>query len=385
LHPSDLIGFLQGDGLLSRAECSALRKASKDLLESPVRLLRSLNVAAPEDLQRCFQVYFNYPLVTDALVDSLTGDYAALVPVDLALQFGVFGFGQEGNRLYVALEDPTDERVLAALRFFLNCKIVPAAANVYQLSAALERVYGVPAADNGLSTVLDRARGAGAWSQQERELFDRMFEERRAREREAQEEESRRLVRSSAKRRVRPKQPQSSGVQEPSPTATVAIEPAGVQESDQALTAQSEAAVPKTLLEQDKPASLTPVPEPEPSFESLLTEAAEIEDLPPLDDDGFDDGEDFIAQDDVSPMALSALTQRALLKSAMGRDPEQILDLVNGVFAAEDIAFGFGPGGQVVVARKGTPLADEVLMTQTWSTVASVIRMLEKKSQSKAG
>ncbi len=178
----DLVTFLHADGLITRSESLAIKKASRHLHENPVRVLRSLNIASPLDIQNCFQLYFNFPLVTDSLIDNLTGEYASLVPVDLATHYSVFGFGEEGNRLYVGLEDPTDRATLGALSFFLNRELLPSAANVYQLSRALEKLYGLDEKMSGLETVLDQARGAGAWSKSERELFDKILEERAARE-----------------------------------------------------------------------------------------------------------------------------------------------------------------------------------------------------------
>lgn len=178
----DLVTFLHADGLITRSESLAIKKAARDLHENPVRILRSLNIASPKDIQKCFKVYFNFPLVTDSLVDHLTGEYASLIPVDLAIHYSVFGFGEEGNKLFVGMEDPSDRSTREALHFFLGKEIVASAANVYQLKRALVKLYGLDERSSGLETVLDRARGAGAWSETERALFEQILQERAARE-----------------------------------------------------------------------------------------------------------------------------------------------------------------------------------------------------------
>lgn len=178
----NLISFLHADGLITRTEAHAIAKAARELNENPVRILRSLNIASPLDIQKCFKIYLNFPIVTDVLVESLTGEYASLIPIDLAAHYSVFAFGEDGDRLFVAMEDPTDRATLSALEFFLEREIVPSAVNVYQLSRALQKLYGVDEEFSRLETVLDQARGAGAWSEKERELFRKIMEERSARE-----------------------------------------------------------------------------------------------------------------------------------------------------------------------------------------------------------
>lgn len=180
----DLVTFLHADGLITRSESLAIKTAARDLHENPVRILRSLNIASPKDIQKCFKVYFNFPLVTDSLVDHLTGEYASLIPIDLAIHYSVFAFGEDGNKLFVGMEDPSDRSTREALRFFLDREIVASAANVYQLRRALDKLYGLDESASGLETVLDKARGAGAWSETERALFEKILQERAAREEE---------------------------------------------------------------------------------------------------------------------------------------------------------------------------------------------------------
>lgn len=351
----DLIGLLHGDGLLTRAECTALRKAAQDLNESPAKILRSLNVAAPQDIQRCFRVYFNFPLVTDALIESLTPDYAALVPVDLALHFGAFGFGQEGNRLFVAVEDPTDRRVIESLRFFLNCEICPAAANVYQLSAALERLYGVPESHSGLLTVLDKARGAGAWSQHERALFEQIFEERRLREEED--------ARAAETGQVGCSQDLwSDDAQEdlsPQPEAPQQrMAPGERRTAGFAGSAGSSEPAPGAVPHGHGPAHFQ-----------------ESEEGPAASE---------LARPEVPRMELTRIAQRAVIKLALVPDQSVALGLVNEMFEKTLVSFVLQGNGRVAAALDGVVLSARELQAAPWSALRPVLRLLEKTTQSKA-
>ena len=435
----DLITFLHADGLITRSECAAIKKTSRDLRENPVRVLRSLNVAAPEDIQRCFKVYFNYPLVTDALVSNLTGEYAALIPVDLALHFSVFGFGQEGDSLHVGMEDPTDRATIEALKFFLGKEILPSAANVYQLTTAMAKLYGVAEGASGLETVIDQARGAGAWSQTEREMFEKILEERRIREQEVKKSVT--FVSASGAEKapiprtdlVNPaksaetgsslaKSPESSGFQSTSEdsesTAGGSLFESedfdfdGMDDKKSALpdpdSGEDDGFSDGTLEQKMTMASDNTVADDSMLSHEELLASVETDSLPEFDEDSFEsdsdtgvDGFEFgelegqseipdildapndpVPTVNLSVSAVTNLVQKALLKVSLCAYREAATSAANAVLGAETISIESSHSGPIQVYYQGTMLTENQLNQSPWSSLGVLLRALEKKAQS---
>ncbi len=435
----DLITFLHADGLITRSECAAIKKTSRDLRENPVRVLRSLNVAAPEDIQRCFKVYFNYPLVTDALVRNLTGEYAALIPVDLALHFSVFGFGQEGDSLHVGMEDPTDRATIEALKFFLGKEILPSAANVYQLTTAMAKLYGVSEGASGLETVIDQARGAGAWSQTEREMFEKILEERRIREQEVKKSvtfvspagaEKSAIPRTdlvdSAKRAEAGSnlkesldssdlQSKSEGRDTSSGVSLFESEDFDFDGMDEKKSALSDpdsseddgfselTSQQNTSLGQDNAVADDSML----SHEELLA-SVETDSLPEFDEDSFESDSDTslevfevgelegqseiteipevpndpVPAANLSISAITNLVQKALLKVSLCAYREAATTAANAVLGTEKISIESTHSGPIQVHYQGTRLTEFQLNQSPWSSLGVLLRALEKKAQS---
>lgn len=155
----DLLQLMYQDGFLSSTELVALRKTCRELKESPVRVLRSLNVASSAEVQGFLQRFYGCAAVTDTLVEHLDESYKALIPVDIALNYSVFALAEEDSKLFVAMEDPTDPRILTQLEFFLDRKISPCVATVHQLARGLSLLYGFDVSQLKLSSVLEASRG----------------------------------------------------------------------------------------------------------------------------------------------------------------------------------------------------------------------------------
>ena len=155
----DLLQLMYQDGFLSSTELVALRKTCRELKESPVRVLRSLNVASPAEVQGFLQRFYGCSAVTDALLDQLDESYKVLIPVDIALNYNIFAIAEEDSKLFVAVEDPTDVRLMALFEFFLERKIVACVATVHQLARGLSLLYGFDVNQLKLSTVLESSRG----------------------------------------------------------------------------------------------------------------------------------------------------------------------------------------------------------------------------------
>ena len=155
----DLLQVMQQDGYLSSGELIALRKTCKELGENPVRVLRSLNIASPEQIQEYLQRYFRVNALGDQAIALLDESYQSYIPIDIAVHYSCFGLGEENSALYVAMEDPSDRGTIQQLRFFLNKRIIPIAATVFQLADGLTKIYRVTVPNLRLTTVIERSRG----------------------------------------------------------------------------------------------------------------------------------------------------------------------------------------------------------------------------------
>ncbi len=155
----DLLQIMQQDGYLSSVELLALRKTCKELGENPVRMLRSLNIASPEQIQDYLQRYFGVGALGKQALKMLDETYQSFVPVDIAIHYSCFGLGEDSNVLYVAMEDPSDRGIVNQLRFFLNKRIVGVSATVFQLAEGLSKIYKVHKSALNLTTILENTRG----------------------------------------------------------------------------------------------------------------------------------------------------------------------------------------------------------------------------------
>ncbi|MES2615588.1 MAG: hypothetical protein V4591_09255 [Bdellovibrionota bacterium] len=155
----DLLQFMQQDGYLSSQELTAIRKTSKELGENPVRLLRSLNIASPEQIQNFLQKHFKVPILKEEALAQLNQNHQIYVPIDIALFYSCFAIGEENNILYVAMEDPSDRGLINQLRFLLSKRIVGICATVYQLAEGLNKIYDIPTSNLKLTTPIERSRG----------------------------------------------------------------------------------------------------------------------------------------------------------------------------------------------------------------------------------
>lgn len=156
----DLLQLMYQDGHLSSTELAALKRTSRQLGENPVRILRSLNIASPQEIKELLQRYYGFSAATEQVIEELDDSLRALIPADIALYYCVIPIAEEKNQIYALIEDPTDKGTLSQLEFFLQKKIIPVIATVQQLSNGLCKLYGVEPGRLKLSGLLEASRGA---------------------------------------------------------------------------------------------------------------------------------------------------------------------------------------------------------------------------------
>ncbi len=155
----DLLQVMFQDGFLSYKETLALRKTCTHLNENPVRVLRSLNIASPKQVQVYLQKFFGIELVSDEIADDMDNSVSGLIPKEIALHLSVFPVAEEGETLYVGMEDPLDKGTIRKLEFFLGRRIKAVSATVFQIAEVLQRLYQVEFSELKLASVLEDSRG----------------------------------------------------------------------------------------------------------------------------------------------------------------------------------------------------------------------------------
>lgn len=155
---NDILTVMQQNDVLSSHEIQLLRKTSQDLGENQVRLLRSLNIASPEQIQGYLQKYFRIPILDSRTLDKLNESHKEFIPVDLALHYSCFGVKEKNGSLCVALEDPSDKNILSQLSFFLERTLIGVSATVEQLSQGLQKIYNLPKNELKLQPSIEKTR-----------------------------------------------------------------------------------------------------------------------------------------------------------------------------------------------------------------------------------
>lgn len=137
----DITQTLFEHGHLSAEQLIELRLYSKASFKTPIEALRELKFLPDEALPNFFRQYLHVRSLTDNDILNLDTRLAQLIPEDVAIHLRVACIGGHKNRLFIAMEDPSDRNIKQQLEFFIAKKIVPVAASRQQLNKLLERFY----------------------------------------------------------------------------------------------------------------------------------------------------------------------------------------------------------------------------------------------------
>ncbi len=110
-------------------------------------LVRSGTIT-PQDLQTALARKMGYPMVDPV---QFPAEIEALqkLPYSLASRVTALPLMMRGGRLVVALEDPTQRKVLDEIEFSAGCKVIPVLARSRTLFSAIERAYDRIGAETG--------------------------------------------------------------------------------------------------------------------------------------------------------------------------------------------------------------------------------------------
>ena len=142
--------------------------------------LVEMGLVGEEDLAHLLHEKLGVPYLDPAALDAIDKDLLRLVPQDMIRRYRVLPVAREGEKLLVAMADPTDQQALAEIGFVTGLVVVPRLCAELRLSVALEHHCGVtraaryiPARDgaerlpgrapdgNGCGEVEREAEGAG--------------------------------------------------------------------------------------------------------------------------------------------------------------------------------------------------------------------------------
>ena len=128
-------------GLVTPAQLDeALAQQKTDRGVALGELLVRKGYLSREDLQLALARKMGYPLV-DVLQFPVEAAALALVPVAVATRLGALPLILRAGRIVVALEDPSDTKLLSELEFAARCKPMPVLARPGLLDSAIARAY----------------------------------------------------------------------------------------------------------------------------------------------------------------------------------------------------------------------------------------------------
>ncbi|MCC7152525.1 MAG: Flp pilus assembly complex ATPase component TadA [Rubrivivax sp.] len=136
-------------GLISEAQLEqALQQQQVDRGVPLGELLVKRGVITAQDLQTALARKMGYPMI-DAGQFPVEVDALQKIPYSLASRLCALPLMLRGGRAVVALEDPTQRKVIDELEFAAGCKVIPVLARAGTLFSAIERAYDKIGAGTG--------------------------------------------------------------------------------------------------------------------------------------------------------------------------------------------------------------------------------------------
>lgn len=105
-------------------------------------VLVSFGYITPDHLAEALATQLNLPLVNLENLD-ISPDLIDFLPTSVAKIYQVVPVRKDGNRLYVAMSDPTNLGVVDNLRLLLECEIHPVIASPEDIKEAIRKYYGL--------------------------------------------------------------------------------------------------------------------------------------------------------------------------------------------------------------------------------------------------
>lgn len=105
--------------------------------------LVEMGLIGEEQLARVLNEKLGVPFVDAALLDGISEEVLALVPLEMVQRYHVLPVAKDGKRLTIAMEDPSDFKAIDEIGFVTGLIIVPRVCSELRLNIALERYFGI--------------------------------------------------------------------------------------------------------------------------------------------------------------------------------------------------------------------------------------------------
>ncbi|WP_281173789.1 type II secretion system ATPase GspE [Deferrisoma camini] len=137
----DILPTLEARGLLTPDEAAQVREAAAERGVSALEALRGLALADDREVSRALAEAYGLEWIGEIRTTEVPAAWVRRVPISFARRHRCLPVEEDGDRIVVAVADPTDTRVLHDLRVLFGRPLRAAVAPAAALEQAVNRVY----------------------------------------------------------------------------------------------------------------------------------------------------------------------------------------------------------------------------------------------------
>ena len=141
--PARLGEMLLKSGALNEAQLERVLKAQDVYGGRLGTNLVEMGLVEEEELARLLNEKLGVPYLEADALDSVPEELLGIIPLDMVRRYRVLPVALEGERLTVAMADPTDSRAIEEIGFVCGLVVAPRICTELRLNVALERYCGI--------------------------------------------------------------------------------------------------------------------------------------------------------------------------------------------------------------------------------------------------
>lgn len=104
-------------------------------------ILEDMGVVTGDEMAQALAIQFGYKRVRDLSKYILTPDLLSLFSVEIALRYMLFPLKIKKNKLYIAIADPTETKIISNISTNHNLEVIPLVATRSDIIAAINKNY----------------------------------------------------------------------------------------------------------------------------------------------------------------------------------------------------------------------------------------------------